>query len=172
MPDERAKKPNHMFTYDLLHPKPRRQPIVNIDFVRSSLSRDTGDKSVDVWQIQKGDILATIIVMQEFLLTEPHQLGGPLPEVTEGEQEDLVRQWLEKNGEALLTNIPFDPRSIVFSQVLTRVNTRGRSATTLIETWFYLALCICVSCLLCFSLAVSSIVLAAYAAPARWSFLF
>ena len=100
-PAERAEQPGYIFTYDLLHPKPGHQPLVNIDAIRRSLRRHMHNKLVDVWFTERGEILETTIITQGFL-TEPDQL----PVATEGKQEDLVRQWLESKGEALLTNTP------------------------------------------------------------------
>jgi len=53
---------------------------------------------VDVWYADRGETIMAIIITQGCLLTEPHQLNGPLPVATEGEQEKLVREWLKRKG--------------------------------------------------------------------------
>jgi len=101
-PAERAKHPNATFTYDLLRPPPGSQPISNISIIKKSLRDYMADKAedlVDIWFVQKGKIVNTIIITQGCLLTESHQLSGPMPVATEGEQERIVREWLEIYGD-------------------------------------------------------------------------
>ena len=105
---ERAKKPDSIFVYDLLHPEPGSRPFVDINIIKRSLRKymkGRAEDLVDVWYTEKDEVPATIIITQGCFLIEPHQLSGPLPVATEGKQEELVRQWLESKGDALLTNI-------------------------------------------------------------------